>query len=195
MKFGDIANLPESVDRTAQVVEWFQSLFDAEGVPVLVGGAAVELYTGGAYQTGDLDFAGLVPSQVGAVLQEEGFQRVGRHWAHERFQLFIELPSSSLQSGETAVKLIVGKAGVVVVGPEELIVDRLAAWQFWNSEQDGVNAFLIWQGNQVKTARLRELAESREVLESLDSLAQFRDSCGGKPAQAQQLQRWATRGS
>ena len=44
--------LSEGPRRTAAVVAWIQSLY-ASSPPVLVGGAAVELYTGGAYTTGD----------------------------------------------------------------------------------------------------------------------------------------------
>ena len=158
---------------------------------MLVGGAAVELYTGGGYTTGDLDFVGSVPGAVSRVLESEGFRRVGRHWVHEKGQVFIELPGDSLRDGERAAEL--RRAGVIVraIGPEELLVDRLAAWQFWGSEQDGVNAFLIWRANRLDEKRLRVLAAAREVSAALASLAAFRRSLRGKTPTPKRLEQWA----
>ena len=71
MEFEMILALPEGPERTTVIVEWIQSLYaDDDRVPVFVGGAAVEILTGGAYTTGDLDFVGSVPAVVGTVLKE-----------------------------------------------------------------------------------------------------------------------------
>jgi hypothetical protein len=166
-------------------------LFPEGEAPILVGGAAVELYTGGAYHTGDLDFVGSVPSPVARILEREGFRRVGRHWVHEKGQIFIELPGESLRSDETEVELRRGGILVRTIGPEELLVDRLAAWQFWGSEEDAVNAFLLWRSNSLNEKRLRSLADAREVSPSLDSLIAFRRSLRGKAPKSEQLERWA----
>ena len=186
-----ILALPAGADRTAALAAWFQGLFPVGKQPVLVGGAAVELFTGGAYTTGDLDFVGSVPASVGARLEEHGFRRSGRHWVHEREHIFIELPSSSLLPGERAVDLRRGKTTVRVVAPEELVVDRLAAWQFWGSEQDAVNAFLIWRSNRMNEKRLRTLAAGREVSVALASLVAFRGALAGKDPTPEQLIEWA----
>ncbi len=62
MKIEEILALDESPSRTAALVSWIQSLYeDEDGVPILVGGAAVELYTSDAYTTGDLDHVGHIP--------------------------------------------------------------------------------------------------------------------------------------
>ena len=53
MKFSDVISLPEGPRRTAAIAAWVQGLFSRENrVPVLVGGAAVEILTGGAYTLG-----------------------------------------------------------------------------------------------------------------------------------------------
>ena len=51
--------------KTARLAAWVQGLYEGLGsAPILVGGAVVELITGGAYTTGDLDFAGTVPKEI-----------------------------------------------------------------------------------------------------------------------------------
>lgn len=156
-------------ERTASLAEWFQGLYsEGETIPVLVGGAAVELQTGGAYTTGDLDFVGEVSQRVARRLSEAGFRREGRHWVHEEGEVFVELPSAELGERQV-VELKVGTHRVLSLAPEDLIVDRLAAWVFWRSEVDAVNAWLLLrsQSQQIDRPRLKVLARRREVARAL----------------------------
>ncbi len=168
---------------------WFQGLYEHDP-PVLVGGAAVELYTGGAYTTGDLDFAGQVPPAVAAKLAEGGFERAGRHWVHEEAQVFLELPSPSLDPGETAARLRRGDLSVVVLAPEELIANRLASWKFWQSEEDGVNALLVLRATEVDPDRLRQLARDADVEDRLHALLTFVESLGEEELSPKLLERY-----
>jgi len=91
----EILSLEEGPGRTAALVAWLQILFEGEdATPVLVGGAAVELYTLGTYTTGDVVLVGPVTPSVVQLLKEPGFERHGRHWLHEPAQIFVELPGS-----------------------------------------------------------------------------------------------------
>lgn len=65
-----LLTLPEGPTRTAAVVEWVQHLFAPGARPPLVGGAAVELLTGGAYTTGDIDLVGEADDAVAKRLLE-----------------------------------------------------------------------------------------------------------------------------
>ena len=179
--------------RTAALAAWFQGLYAKGSLPVLVGGAAVELMTNGAYLTGDLDFVGDVPQDVASALLVHGFKRSGRHWVHEQGEIFIELPGSGLEKDEQQVLLRRGDVVVRVISPEDLVVDRLAAWQFWDSHEDAINAFLIWKDNKLNAKRLRALAEAREVNESLERLDEFRRRFRGREPSAEQLELWAER--
>lgn len=168
--------MPGGPRRTGALAAWFQRLYAAhESVPILVGGAAVELYTGGAYTTGDLDFVGWLPTDVERSLREATFRKEGRHWIHETGQIFIELPGSHLEPGETAVRIRVGSVLVRVISPEAILVDRLAAWQFWHSTIDAVNAFLLWRSLERRLHRrtLIALAKARGVGKALRSLRDF----------------------
>src|SRR5262249_28301412 len=143
--------------------------------PVLVGGAAVELYTKGAYTSGDFDFVGGVPAAVAEQLETEGFHREGRHWIREAGQLFLEFPSAVLNPEGKTATLKLGANRVLTVRPEVLIVDLLAAWHFWKSGVDGVNAFLVWKScrGRLDQIYLGKLAKSRGTEKSLRRLRDF----------------------
>jgi hypothetical protein len=81
--FKKILIMAESPERTAAIAQWVQSLYPEKDIPILVGGSAVELYTGGAYITGDLDFVGHVPTQARKALTVAGFVKLGKNWIHE----------------------------------------------------------------------------------------------------------------
>lgn len=140
-------------------------------MPVLVGGSALELYTGGAYVSGDLDFVGSASPAIDAALLAAGFERSGRHWVHERARIFVEFPSSDLGAQE-AIEAIFGRTRVRLLSPEDLVVDRLAAARFWDSPVDYENARLLLRSllGDLDRVRLRTTARSAQVLETLDSL-------------------------
>lgn len=189
-----ILSLPEGSARTAAVAAWFQSLYDDEtSKPVLVGGAAVELYTKGAYTTGDLDFVGQVPKKVARLLEEVGFHKEGRHWIHERGEIFIELPGASLDPLDRTVVIEISGSKVLTSSPEGLIVDRLASWQFWKVEADAANAFLIWKAREKELDRrlLESLARHRRVERALRSLEGFVRRLEGRDPSQSELDAWS----
>ncbi len=80
--------MPDGPAKTALLAAWVQGLYEGPApVPILVGGAVVELVTGGAYTIGDLDFAGTVPQDVAVQLRNAGFEKQGRHWIHSEGKL------------------------------------------------------------------------------------------------------------
>jgi hypothetical protein len=160
-----------------------------------VGGAAVELYTGGAYTTGDFDFVGGVPDDVAAALEGAGFRREGRHWIHQKAELFVEFPGSAIQAHEKTALVNVGDASVLTLSPEDMIVDRLAAWQFWKSTTDGASAYLIWraQENQLDKKRLGSLARRRGVENAHTQLLALVDEVGARAVSPEELELWARR--
>jgi len=184
--------LPEGPARTAALASWIQDLYDADP-PVLVGGAAVELYCGGAYVTGDLDFAGNVSSAVAKRLLDAGFVQVGRHWVREAGQVFVEFPGSGLADGERAVAVQVEGVEVLVLSPEDVLVDRLAAWQFWRSPLDGVVSFRLVQSvvSQLDPQRLNEAAARRGVSRALDRLSEFVKAHVDSEPSSEKIEQWA----
>lgn len=171
-EFNEIIKMREGPERTAAIAQWVQSLYREGDIPVLVGGSAVELYTGGAYTTGDLDFVGHVLTPVKKALVKAGFTRLGRHWIHEKARIFLEYPSDSLGVGERKALISVGRFRVQIVSPEDLIVDRLVAFQHWESSVDGINSFLLYriQRDHLDDEHLEKRAEDEDVSGTLEAV-------------------------
>lgn len=173
---------------TAAVTAWFQGLFRHDP-PVLVEGAAVELYTSGAYRTSDLDFVGRISTEVSKVLSAEGFEKRGRHWVHEGQRLFIELPASAFDRNVRVDTIRIEGWTIVLLSPEDVLVDRLAAWKFWRVPVEGINAYLLYRARaaSMDTKRLNETARAEDVSDALESLRRF----GRRARDPQEIEEWA----
>ena len=182
---------------TTALAQWVQGLYpDKEDRPVLVGGAAVELLTGGAYVTGDLDFVGSVTSGVAGALIRSGFTREGRHWFHEEGRVFLEFPSSALGTEEEAHERVFSHCAVLIVSAEDLIVDRLAAWVHWRSAIDGINAFLVYRAAEadLDLERLKRRSNRENVQAALKAVKELYANYQGTVPDVNVMEAWAERG-
>jgi hypothetical protein len=197
MRLEDALSSPEGPRRTAGIAAWVQSLFNHENqVPVLVGGAAVEILTGGAYTTGDLDFVGSVPASVRGSLESNGFRRSGRNWINEAAEIFLEFPGDALGPEERAVRLEAFGYDLILVSLEDLLVDRLEAWSYWKSGVDGANAYLLYRTRreEINDARLTRRARETGFGLALDALRDFDRAWPQFEPDAESLERWANSG-
>ncbi|KAB2960664.1 MAG: UbiD family decarboxylase [Thermoanaerobaculia bacterium] len=106
--------------------------------PILVGGAALEFYTAGGYATGDVDLALESSPRVDQAFADLGFRKSGRFWVREDLDLLFEAPAPPGLPGETSPRTVVEIDGlrVVVIGIEDLLIDRLRAAVHWKSDED-----------------------------------------------------------
>ncbi len=119
--------------------EWFME--KKLGFIVVTGGFAVELLTGRAYRTMDVDLITSNP-RVARVL-EIFLGRISERIARGYLPIYDEIAVKSIDIVSTAytrdkppVKIIVDDKTVFVDPPEELIVAYLAAWKYWDSTLD-----------------------------------------------------------
>ncbi len=107
--------------------------------PILVGGGALEFYTAGGYATKDMDLALPAAPEVDAAFTALGFEKEGRYWFHAGLDLLFEAPAPAGLPGEDAPRTAVEIDGlrVVIIGIEDLLIDRLRAWVHWSSDEDG----------------------------------------------------------
>lgn len=107
--------------------------------PVLVGGAAAELYSGSAITTGDFDVVTGRQEAFEAALREQGFTKPGGPghtplgWIHPDLQLGFEVVSSTLLDGKAdrqRVRLLdLGADGrVSVLAVEDMIAARMGQY-------------------------------------------------------------------
>lgn len=107
--------------------------------PVIVGGSAVEFYTGGAITSGDFDLVASHEEIIGAALVEVGFRREDRRgvrlggFYHPELLIGVEFVTGPLFAGRTdagRLQLVVideaSNARVIFAPPEDMIADRLA---------------------------------------------------------------------
>lgn len=124
-----------------RVLARISAAMDEEGVrpPVLVGGAAVEIYTSGAVMTGDFDLSCARQDILEQCMRREGFERprgagvATRGWVHPGLKLGFECVSDTLLDGMAdrgMVQLIdLGEDGqIAVIAPEDIIADRMGQY-------------------------------------------------------------------
>ena len=112
----------------------------AHGIePILVGGGALEFYTAGGYATKDMDLALPAAPEVDSAFAALGFEKAGRYWYQAELDLLFEAPAPAGLPGEDAPRTEVEVDGlrVVIIGIEDLLIDRLRAWVHWKSDEDG----------------------------------------------------------
>jgi hypothetical protein len=149
------------------------------GRVIVVGGYAVELYSGGAYRTGDVD---VIVEGGGALLKralgliEEWRERV---WVHRALSYAIDIVGSHYSKPKQPVTLEVGGKRVYVEPPEECIVSALAACVYWGSDLDCEKAAMVmaaqwdaidWEYLERRCAEegvAGKLAEVKRVVESV----------------------------
>jgi len=106
--------------------------------PVVVGGFAVEFYTVGGYNTGDIDLVFPDNELLGSVLAGLGFTKAGRHWVNRELDVYIEAPGSRLTDGETEhlAEIEIEGLKTYMIGVEDLVIDRLNALVHWKSRDE-----------------------------------------------------------
>jgi len=165
-----------------------EQLRQAGARPVLVGGAAVEIYTRAAYTTRDLDFVASSGAATDAALAKMGFQRHGRGYVHLELGIVVELPGSVLAPARSTSLEVEGMR-LDLICVEDLIVDRLAAWKHWNWDADGAAAALLLALHpDLDRKRLRQRARQEDVADALAELSSEIET-GGGPIDRVTLQR------
>ena len=149
--------------------------------PILVGGAAVEFYTAGGYATHDVDLALPAGPDVDVAFARLGFEKRGRYWQHADFDLLFEAPAPAGLPGEDADRTEIDIDGlrIVVIGVEDLLIDRLRAWVHWHSDEDGrwTRRLAGLHGDRMDWRYLRDRTSA--IPEEADALRRIEEEYGG----------------
>jgi hypothetical protein len=98
---------------------------------VIVGGSAIEVYTGGMYVSGDTDLVGERKAIITA-LERWGFRREGRLWSRAELELWVD-PVGGDYTGDTRrLREVSTPYGPVrLASVEDLIAQRLIEVKVW----------------------------------------------------------------
>jgi hypothetical protein len=107
---------------------------EKEGVETyLVGGQAVEFYTGGQFETGDIDITVTNREKAETILSRLGFAREGMIWLNQPLNMAVQIVGSYPLTTAKVRSVKAKRFTIRTVGVEDLIVDRLVAAKFWQS--------------------------------------------------------------
>lgn len=148
--------------------------------PILVGGGALEFYTAGGYATSDVDLALPACPEVDAVFADMGFTKEGRYWVREDLDLLFEAPAPAGLPGENAPRTDIEIEGlrIVVIGIEDLLLDRLRGWVHWQSSEDErwARRLALLYADRIDWQYLRD--RTKQVAEEVDAVAQLAKDVG-----------------
>lgn len=143
----------------------------ASGKLVLLGGFAVGVYTRGQYITGDVDALCPTSVELKNKLRKLGFEQVGRHLAYPDLNYMIEIPTGWI-GRRKVLPLRIAEYEINLISPEDLIVDRLSAYKFWDSQTDFTQAAMVFaaQRERIDNDYLRMRAREEDVMDAYKKL-------------------------
>ena len=134
---------------------------------VLSGGAAVGIYSNGAYVSRDIDFVNASFARhenIGKIMSELGFVPEGRHFKHPKSDHIIEFPPGPLQFGDGVVKqvieLVFDTGVLTIISPTDCIKDRLAHYYHWGDRQCLQQAILVAAKHDIDLKGIQEWSKS-----------------------------------
>lgn len=146
-------------------------------IPVVVGGQAVEFYTGGGYATMDIDLICETSiTEIGNVLESLGFYRDNKYWIldSETINIAVEIPSGPLAGSKDKLQEVeAGSHKAYFIGIEDIIIDRLNAYVHWNEEwqEEWILGMIISNYENIDWDYLKEIASQEKVLDTLNEIS------------------------
>lgn len=141
-----IESLEDSSEKAILLAALVSEIFREAGFePVIVGGSAIEIYTEGAYRSGDVDicFSGLPRPNLEerSQLMKERLKAQGSLRTWKVAGHFVDLLGELETVSEKSLKLLDTPLGEVVLMPiEELIAERVFIARGWQSPNEEAEA-------------------------------------------------------
>ena len=177
-----LQNLPDDTSRFLGFFAWLNSYLEEKGYGriIIVGGFAVEIYTGSTYRTLDVDIivegsrARKIVEEFIRTLSEEPTSRVYMIMSPLLASKAVDVVGSYYVSGKPPVKISIDKYHVYVEPPEELIVKYLSAWKYWRSEEDRDKVLILYRSlkGRLDLDYVRSRARSEGVEDLLRKLVE-----------------------
>ena len=179
---GNVKNILKRIDAISDVsnkllylLSSINSYLESKGIGrmIIVGGFAVELYSGGTYRTGDIDIIienARASKIVREILKEIGFERTGRIYLSEEFlEKAIDIVGVVYDKPKEPVKIEINNFWIYILPPEETIISCLNAFKHWNSDVDFEKSAMVLkaQEKRIDWEYLERRAREEGVIEEL----------------------------
>jgi hypothetical protein len=136
---------------------------------VIVGGEAIDIYTGGTFASADIDL--LVQSKIipEKLLNKFGFEKKSNMlWLNKELAIVMHI-IESMYSGDfdKLKKMKIGKYELQIASPEYLIKDRLCSLKFWKdnpqSDMEKTVTLLKIFFDSIDNSYLDQLAKENDI--------------------------------
>jgi hypothetical protein len=151
------------------------ALEEAKIRAVLTGGGCATIYSGGEYQSEDLDWiiqSAPTQRELDDAMASIGFKRKVDHYVHPKTHFFIEFPRGPLAIGRdlkiTPVRIRVGRRRITGLSPTDSCRDRLAAFYHWNDRQSLDTAVLVALSRRVNLSAIRKWSAAERSSERFE---------------------------
>jgi len=169
----------DQIKRKLLFLGFFSEKLKEKGVnAVIVGGEAIDIWTGGTFASADIDL--LVQSKKIAekLLNKFGFEKKENTlWLNKDLAIVIHVIESSYSGDSDKLKTMrIGKYELKIASPEYLIKDRLCSLKFWKdnpqSDMEKTVALLSIFSDSIDNSYLNRLAKENDIE---DVLAEARE--------------------
>mgnify|MGYP000164959282 CR=1 FL=1 len=169
----------DETKRYLSFIAWLNKKFEELhiGKIIITGGFAVEIYTGRAYRTMDVDIVvdGSLATKVIEGFLSKFSEKIGRGYL-PKYELLdvksIDIVSNSYTRKAKPIKIIIDDYYAYLEPPEELIVTYLSGWKFWKSTEDRDKAmwlYIVWRDRLDEEYLIQRVVEEK-VMDKLNEL-------------------------
>ena len=131
---------------------------------VLVGGAAVSMYTDNKYMSKDIDFISSDDhKKITSAMAELGFKSDGKDFYHPNTSFTVEFPSGPLGIGDQVPikpegRIKINGTSVKVFSPTQSIMDRLA-WFYYSNDRQCLDQAVMIYLDHLQSVDLKKVKE------------------------------------
>lgn len=142
-----------------------------KSIPVLVGGTAVQIYTGTAYATIDIDIVCDAGEKIADILMSNGFIRDGRYFENQDLGIVLEIPDYYYNGRIMPIQMDNGSM-VYVSSAEDMILDRINNYVACGHADDLQWASVMFSGfvDRVDMAYLLEKADEYLIRKEIEDM-------------------------
>lgn len=143
---GRLVLAEDAPDRRLQI---FSALLTAEsglgtdGL-MIVGGSAIEVYTGGAYVSGDVDYVTTSRARIASVLRRWNFKEEGKWFSKREWGLFVDVMETPGSGSRRLTRVITTRAGPFrIAAVEDLLIKRVREAVNWPDREEAFDQAIL----------------------------------------------------